>query len=575
MKIVSASTRQAGVRGTVAGCAIMLLVLTLSSVPSRAALAQQPAPQEKPAQSATAEQRPLPLSPIEIAEKNGTAVKMSLRDVTRLALQNNLDIAIQDTNEELAQQRIIQAYGPYDPTIGFNFAVGDNQSPNTRLDTAAANATFNETKSLNWTVNYAQAISTGGTITGNFRSSRAQTNQLFSLLNPIYGINGAIQFTQPLWRNFRIDQTRGNIKLVNLNLKISDSQFKQKVVSTISNIQGIYWDLVGTIRNYEIQRESVRLGQISLENNRKKVEIGTLAPISITESEADLANREVSLIQAEERIINVENNLRALISSDRSAEIWRQIVVPTDTPEFKDYPVALDEAIETALSSRPELEQLDLNIQQNDVNYSVTENSRKWQMDFVASFGSVGNAGTTTQQGDSTVPVNPDLIGGLGQAYKTFFVGGYNNWSLGVNVQIPLRNRTADAQLAQIRITQRQLLMNRKNAEQQIQVAVRNAVQSLETNKKQVQQARVARQLAEEQLVGEEKRFQAGLSENFLVLQRQNQLSSAQGQELQALITYKQAIIDLQTAMYTLLEANDFQMAKESTGGVTNVPKFK
>src|SRR5262249_40142309 len=148
--------------------------------------------------------------------------------------------------------------------------------------------------------------------------------------------------------------------------------------------------------------------------------------------------------------------------------------------------------------------------------------------------------------------------------YKTLFRQGLTNWAVGFNVQIPLRNRSLEAQMAQLKVQKQQNLMNGKQTEQQITVEIRNAVQALDTNKKRVETARVARQLAEEQLEGETKRFQAGLSQNFQVLDRQRQLSFQQGVELQNLIAYKKAVINLQKAMYTLIDANDFEIAKTS-----------
>ncbi|NWG11917.1 MAG: TolC family protein, partial [Acidobacteria bacterium] len=388
--------------------------------------------------------------------------------------------------------------------------------------------------------------------------------------NPQYSSNWQAQFTQPLLRNRSIDQNRGTIKLANLDLKLNDSQFKQKVMDTVARIQGFYWDLIGAIRDYEIRRESVRLAQISLDNNRKKVDIGTLAPIAITEAQAELASREVDLIVAEERINTVENSLRNLISSDRNAEIWRQTIVPTETPEFKEYKVDLEQAISTALATRPELEQLSLRMEQNDLSYSLGNDRRKWQLDLVGQFGTVGAAGPQTLV--NGIPQVPDsLVGGPLHSYSVMLTEGFYNWFVGVTIQIPLRNRAVDAQLAQYKVQNRQMLMNRRVLEQQIQTEIRNAVQTIETNKKRVETARVARELAREQLEGEEKRFQAGLSENFRVLDRQRGLSQAQGVELQALIAYKKSIIDLQKSMYTLLESNDFEIAKTSSENIANL----
>jgi outer membrane protein TolC len=553
---------------------ILGLVLALTAVSSSVVVAQQAAAssQEQAAQSSTTmDLPPLPLSPIERAEKDGTALQISLKDLTKLALQNNLDIAIQDTNEQLSQQKIIQAHGAYDPTFTATVGLNSTKSANTNLATASTQGSFNQTDRQQWNLGFSQPLKTGGKFEATWNSSRMDNNQAFALFTPQYngGITGT--FTQPLWRNFKIDSNRGQIKIVNLDLKTSDSQFKQKVTDTISSIQSQYWDLVAAIRDYEIKRNSVRLAQITLRDNRKKVEVGTLAPIEVTDAQANMAQREVELITSEERILSQENTLRALISNDRNADIWSRVIVPTDTPEFREYKITLEEAIEAALKNRPELEQRDLELRKLDINQQMTENSRKWQVDLTAQFGSTGVSGPQTEKaGVPTIP--PALVGGIWNAYQTMFTEGFTNWQVAFQVQIPLRNRTVDAQIAQHLISRRQQLMQRKNTEQSIQVDVRNAVQKLDTSKKQVETAGVARALSKERLDGETKRFEAGLSQNYLVLQRQNELATAEYTELQSLINYKKAIITLQKAMYTLLESSEFDIAK---GSSSNVPNLK
>jgi len=560
----SASGLRAYPGSTAIGLAFLCLTVNLAGAPQAPAQTQETAPAQ-----VSSNLPALPASPTEVAEKNGTALRMSMKDLTKLALQNNLNIAISDTNEELYGLRIRQAFGPYDPVLALTVGAQNSRSPNTNLATAA-DAKYNEVGSARWNLSFSQSVRTGGTVTAFLNSNRQQTNQAFALFSPQYNTNAMVQFSQPLLRNFRIDQNRGTIKLANLDLKLNDSTFKQNVVDTIARIQSLYWDLVGAIRDYDIKRESVRLAQISLRDNRKKVEIGTLAPISITEAQAELASREVDLIVAEERIINVENSLRNLISSDRNADIWQQVVVPTDSPEFKEYKVDLQEAIDTALNNRPELEQLSLKTQQNDVNYAMYKDRSKWQVNLVGQFGSVGVTGPQTfgPGGNPTIP--PDLVGGPWHSYNVLFSQGYINWFAGFNIEIPIRNTALDSQLAQVKVQNRQMMMNRRVTEQQIQTDIRNAVQAIETNKKRVDTARIARELAQEQLIGEEKRFQAGLSENFRVLDRQRGLSQAQGVELQSLIAFRQSIITLQRAMYTLLEANDFEIAKTSSQSVAS-----
>ncbi len=421
---------------------ILSLTLAVSALPSPAVSAQQgaaaqqvaPPPQATPAQqSASADLEPLPLSPIEKAEKDGTALRLSLKDLTKLALQNNLDIAIQDTNEQFYQQKIIQAYGPYDPMVTAGLGYNTAKSANTRVDTASTLGSFNSNNRANWNFGFTQNIPTGGGISANWNTNRTDNNQAFSLFTPQFSSSLSVNFTQPLRRNFRIDQNRSQIKLVNLDLQTNDSKFKQKVTETIANIQSQYWDLVSAIRDYDIKRDSVRFAQITLRDNKKKVEIGTLAPIGVTEAQASMAQREVDLISSEEKIFNVENALRALVSNDRTAEIWGKVIVPTETADFREYKVDLDTAIDTALKNRPELEQFDLSLKQSDISLQLSENLRKWRVDLTAGFGSSGVAGPQGFR-DGTEAIPSYLVGGVGTAYKTIFTEGFTNWSVGFQI---------------------------------------------------------------------------------------------------------------------------------------------
>jgi outer membrane protein len=564
---------------------IISLVLILTLVPSPLIFAQNAASaiQSVAKPASTEDLPPLPASPIEKAQKDSTALPISLKELTKMALQNNLDIAIQDTNEQLSQQKIFQAYGDYDPKLTGQLSLQKRKSASTSSYQFSTEK-FNISDDASWNFTFQQTVKTGGTFQVQWNSSRSESNNTSTLFNPRYGATATVQFSQPLLRNFKIDSTRKNIKMVNLDLKTSDSQFKQKVADTIANIQSKYWDLVSAIKDYDIKRESVKLAQITLRDNKKKVQVGTLAPIEVTQAEFSLAQRELSLLTSEQQILSQENSLRQLVSNDRNAEIWTKVIVPTDSPEFSEYKIDLTTAIETALKNRPELEQLDIRLQQSDLDLTMTRNNKKWQLNLTGQFGSTGTAGPQgfvkdnfgnvilDNNGNPRPASPPALWGGLGTAYKTVFSEGYTNWQVAFQLEIPLRTRSLDSQLAQQEITKRQQLMNRRNQEQQIQVEIRNAVQQLLTNRQQVATAEVQKRLAQEQLDGEVKRFEAGLSENFRVLDQQNNLATAENSYLVNLISYKKSIITLQKAMYTLLESNQFEIAK---GTSNNVPNLK
>jgi outer membrane protein len=553
----------------VLGFLVSSQTLVLLTAGSAFAQAQQ---KTQSSQTQSAELSALPDSPVEKAQQAGTALPLSLKDLTKLALLNNLDIAISDTNEELVNQRLNAAFGSYDPTLTASWTYTDSKSPNTNLSTAST-TDYNQMMSHGWNSQFQQAIrATGGTFSARVTGGRSDNNQVFSLFTPQYNAGMTFSFTQPLLQNRKIDQNRMNIKLINLDIKTNDSTFRQQVNEIIASVQTQYWELVSAIEKYRISQESVNLARITLQNNQKKVAIGTLAPLEVTMAESSLASREVELIAAEEAINTVQNTVRNLVSKERDAEIWSKFIVPTDSPEFKERKLDLNQAIDTALKNRPELEQQDIKLMQSDLSFELYQNSKKWKLDAIGSFGSNGVAGPQSynQQGKPNTPES--LVGGAFTAYKLLFTGGYINWAVGVNVTIPLRTRSLDSQIAQNRITKQQYLMQRKKQEQAILVEVRNAVSRLETLKRGIEQTKVAARYAKEQMEGEQKRFEAGLSNNFLVLDAQDKLSSAQYQQLAAIIAYQKAVISAEKSMYTLLESNDFKIAK---GSGETVPDFK
>jgi len=534
-------------------CIVILLAATMLPV----ATAQEQAGQA----SIDEDLGTLPLSPIEIAQQNGTAIPLSLKDITRLALEKNIDIAVENTNELSAQENIKSAYSSYDPGLQFTVGATSSKSANTRLDTSSATNIFTTNKSYSWNATYSQQIQTGGNLRANWQTSRSSSDEAFSFYNPSYSTRASVTYTQPLWKNLMIDQNRGNIKIRKMDLETSNINFKRTVTTNISRIQQQYWDLVSAIQSFEIMRNSVKLAQRNLRDIKKKVEVGTLAPIEITQANYQVAQTKLRLINAEDTIHRQMNSMRQYISADRKDEIWSKGIVPTDTPEFQEYKIDEESAIETALTNRPEIHQSDLELKKSEINLKLARNNKKWGVELQASYGSQGSSGTPGEGIDAP----KEYIGGVGTAYNNLFTQGLTNWSVQVSVDIPLRNRSADASLANQLISRHQTVLQRKKQEQSIQVEIRNAVQALETSRQQVETAKLNKELAREQLDGEEKRFEAGLSEFYRVLDQQNNLAEAENGELTALIGYKQAIITLQEAMNTLLENSDIEIAKSAS----------
>ncbi len=550
------------------GILCFLLMLPAYTLPAGAAW-QFGASDQQGAEQAESDEglEPLPMSPVEKAQKDGTAVLLSLKDITRLALENNIDIAVEGTNERSSLENLKSAYASYDPTLSFTLGTNSSKSANTRLDTASQEGDFTTSKRLNWNINYSQQVRTGGNLRASWQTSRSSSNEAFSFYNPNWSTSASVTFTQPLWRNLLIDQNRGNLKIRKLDLENSNISFKRTVTSNISRIQQQYWDLVSAIRNYEIQRNSLRLSQRNLRDIRKKVEVGTLAPIEITQANYQVAQTRLRLINAEDTIHRQMNNMRQYISGDRNNQIWAKVIVPTDTPDFQEYRIDETTAIETAMKNRPELLQSDLDLEKSDINLRLARENRKWGVDLQASYGSQGASGTP----GPNISAPPENIGGVGTAYDNLFTGGLTNWSLQVSLDIPLWDRSVDVGVANQLISRYRTVLQRRKQEQAIQVEIRNAVQSLETSRQQVETANLNMELAREQLDGEEKRFEAGLSEFYRVLDQQNRLAEAENGALSALITYKQAIITLQESMNTLLEQNHIEIAKSASSHIPDL----
>ena len=508
--------------------------------------------------------------------REGAVRELSLKDAIRLALINNLEIAIEEYNEDLNQQNIIGTKGFYDPTLSFRFDWESSESPARSFLDVGAGIPVTTSKGLRFNTSYGQNVPGGGQFAVGFDNFRGSANSSFLLANPYFNSNFGVNFTQPLWRGFLQTQTERQLKLSNLDTEITESQFRQTVADVVQQVQDQYWELVYAIENQEILRQSMELAIVLHRNNKRRVEIGVEAPIEITSSRADVANREQQMIGAEVDIIRAQNALKGILAPDPKAGIWNLTLIPTGKPQMKELIVTLEGAIEKALERRPELEQVRLEMEQKEVDRAYFKKEGKPSVNLVADFRSIGQSGnyfrSTNGDGIPGIPggTEPDpdnpFFGNFGNSWTQVFGFDYLDYSVGLNIEIPLRNRSSAANLAQNTIEQRRLLSRMKNQQQMIMVDVRNAFETITTQKKRLQAARMASRLSEERLTGETKRFQVGLSTNFEVLIYQRNLAEDQIAELRALIDYEVAVTALEKAMYTIIDANDITLAKQQNG---------
>ncbi len=519
--------------------------------------------------------------------------RLTLREAITAALEANRDIEIERINVQMNEFDLRASEGVYDPKLSAGFYFDHRNTPvasllaggeNGRLKTTDFAGTTKITQRLPWQ---------GGSVSAGFEQNRATTENLFYALNPQFTTSLNIEFTQPVWRNRAIDAERRQIKIAKKKLDLSDSQFRQRAIEIIAGVERAYWDLVFARRDEEIKRESVDLAQTQLAHNERKVAQGTLAPSEVISARVEVERRTDEAEDAIETIQRAENALKALMAQSGNDETWNAALIPVEKPEMNaNAPMPFDDALRLAKQNRSEMEQYRLRGEINKIDIDYFRNQTKPQVDFVAGYGTTGLAGKERTAANPIVASNELLFarvnqlsqaaglqplprfsfgatpekfiansGGYGQSLGNLFRNEYRAWRVGVNITLPIGNRTAKAQLGRALAEGRQVDVERQRAEQLIEVEVRNALQAVETAKRRVEAAKNSRSNAELQLTSEQHRFDAGLSTNYFVLDRQNALSSARGRELKALTDYNKAVSELQRALSTTLTSNSVTIA--------------
>jgi outer membrane protein TolC len=514
---------------------------------------------------------------------------LSLFDAVKQALQNNREIEVERINVQQADYDLFSARGARDITLGAASYYEHRVVPAGSVLAGGLNGTLT-TRSANWDFNAQQLLPTGAQWTAQLTNLRSDTTSVFNSLNPQYNTVLNFQIRQPVLRSFSLDDARRRIRVANRRLDLSDSQFRQKAIEIVSRVQRSYWDLVFALREVQIQREAVDLARAQRERNSRMVDQGTLAPIELVSVDVELEKRRENVLTALEVVTRAENALKQLILGDRSSQVWNRAIIPTETPDLKNVSLPLDEALTAAFANRPELAQNNVQQEINKIDTKYFSNQTRPAVDLIASYTTTGLAGTPVTTSGSPFTATTDLLvdrvnilsglaglppvvvnqntglpgfllGGYGQSLSNLFSNDFRTFRFGVSFSLQLRNRTAEGQLGRSLAEGRKIGAQRKILEQAIEVEVRNALQSVEMGLERVETARASREAAEKQYQSEQRRFDAGLSTTYFVLERQNTLSEARGRELRAMTEYNKAMSELQRVMGTTLTSANVEVS--------------
>ena len=564
---------------------------------------------------------------------------LSISDLIELALENNLDIAVARYNIAFAHTDILRTQGggaargftgSFSSTALFSGAVGSGVSAGgaavggstggvagsataTQLGggnfdpsalfslgwdrnttplgtTVVTGVPFETSQGTSYVTGVQQAFQTGTSYEVVVGGARGSNTSLTPIFNPSVDTFLALGFTQPLLNGFGRRANSAYIRIAKNDLKVADSVFRQQVIATLGTILNEYWDFLSDQENVRVKDQALAYSQKLLEDNKKQVDIGTLAPIEVVRAESEVATDQQALIVAQTNLQQQGEMLKTALARQVGPELAAaQIAAEDKLPEPRpdDIP-PLDEALRRAFANRPEIEQTELKFRDQDMTIALRRNGLLPSLNVFASYIASGLSGDQVLCPSGSTLYLPECIepngtaiastgtssGGVSQALTQTLQGHYPNYSFGVNLSIPIRNRQAQADMARALLERRELETQMQQSKNNIAQAVRTAVIGVIQAKAQINAADKATVLARQTLDAETKKFQLGESTVFLVIQAQRDLATAEGNGVTAHSTYAKAVTAYQQAVGTILTDYNLQLNDAIQGTVSRVPNI-
>src|SRR5213594_3515928 len=501
---------------------------------------------------------------------------LSVGDLINLIIQNNLDVGVSRLAPLSSGYLIETMYRPFEPTLHLQATVTRNTSPATsQLIGAESLSTLGGAYSLG----FSQALDTGTTLGVDFVMNRNSSNSAFNTFNPSYTGLLRYSFSQHLMKDYGRANNRRQIRVAQNNQKISETQFERQLIDLVAQAQRAYWDLVFAAEDIKVKQRSMDLAQKTLSVNEIQVRIGTLAPIDVVQAESEVANRRVQYVTSTYTEVQTQDQVKKLITSQGDPGLILAKLIPSQvvpTPQPSDVP-PVEHAIKIALENRSEIKQLQLDVQNKKIDLEYTKNQLLPTVDLIASYSQNGVGGKETVRAGfgPTAPIVAQYNGGITDAFGQLLGCAfpihcdYTGYSVGFSVQIPLRNRAAQGANARAMTDERIAEQRITSQAQQIALEVRNALTQVEMNRARIEAATTARELSERRLEAEQKKFDLGASTIRFVLEEQRNVAQAQTDELQAIVNYTKALVDIDRAMGMTLKKNNIEIEKTLISGPT------
>jgi outer membrane protein len=517
-------------------------------------------------------------------------LEISLQDAVELALENSLDIVVQRYNPWIADTDILRTLGGgagrglsgtgtasvlgnipslnFDPQVTASISYDDRSTPiNNPFISGTGTSTLTSlvTHTATYNTQYSQGFATGTGFFTAYNNTRSSQTSSANLFNPSVQSSLFAGFSQELLNGFGLLPNTRNIRIAKNSRKIADWQFTLQAITTVTNTITAYWELVFARENVKVQQQAVTVAEKLYNDNKKQLEIGTMAPLDVTRAESELATDRQNLIVAQTAKLQQEQVLKNDIAKNPLAPNLINVeIIPTDLPKQPEAVEApsFEEAVNEAFAKRPDLQQQVLNLQNGDIEVRATRNALLPTATLVAQYGTVGLGGNQLLLG----PPVTTKSGGFGDASSQVFHNNFPDYSVSVSLSVPLRNRQAQADNQRAILTQRQLEAQMQQLKNAALLDVRTTYIALEQDRGRVEAAAKARELQQQTFDAERKKYELGASTVFLVIQTQRDLILAQGTELRSLADLVEAKANYERAVGRTLEVNHVTIADAKSG---------
>jgi outer membrane protein len=489
-------------------------------------------------------------------------LRLTLQDAIVLTLANNTNVRLQELNIETAKYALLNAHSPFDPSLQGSFSSqGQLSQQYTQLAGAPSLFSLSQLTQLNYT----QTLETGTNFQVNFNATKYSSNSSFNFINPYITSFLGFQFTQPLLRNRWLFANRAPLVIARRNLRGSRAMFEAQVSAAIQVIVGQYWNVVQARGNLAVAQKSLDAAQATYNHDKRALELGALPPLDIYRSESQVADRRVQVIQSEYALKQTEDFFRQSVGADVDPYFRALDLDLTDSPETDgelrniDIAVALQEALE----KRPELEAARLSLANDDTSIRLAHNNLLPELSLSGNYSGNGLGGN--QYSLSAQPnIPPQLIstGGFSDSLDQLFGFGYPSYGFSLTLNLPVKNRSGQAALGSALVSRRRDLYSERQIREQITFDVSNAVHQLEQAKISVAASKEAVDLARKTMAAEQRKYELGTGQIFLVLEAQTELAAAEQGLLQAQVSYRVAVAAVDYATGNLLAPYGVQIAE-------------